>query len=59
MNDKHKYKFTSTKALKKLREYLTDVEYENGKEQFTYVTPKTMFREVVSAGGTFAGEVEE
>lgn len=59
MKKESKYKFTSTKALKKLRECLTDVEYENGKETFTYVTPKTMFREVVSAGGVFAGEVEE
>lgn len=58
MKKESKYKFTSTKALKKLREYLSEAPYENGKETFVYITPKTMFREVLGAGGKFEGEVE-
>jgi len=51
------YQFTSKEPLKKLRDYLTDVCYENGVEEFTYVIPKTMFREAKMAGGTFDKEV--
>ena len=53
------YQFTSKEPLKKLRDYLTDVSYENGEEEFTYTVPTTMFREALTAGGTFDGEVEE
>ena len=51
------YQFKSKEPLKKLRDYLTDVSYENGEEEFTYVTPTTMFREALGAGGKFDKEV--
>jgi hypothetical protein len=59
MKKESKYKFTSKEPLKKLRDYLTDVSYENGEEEFTYTVPKTMFMEAREAGGTFDKEVKK
>ena len=51
------YQFKSKEPLKKLRDYLTDVCYENGEEEFTYVVPKDMCAFAKGAGGKFDKEV--